>query len=252
MALSLLEVELISTLAEDLRVLLFPPRLTPAPGTIGDTLNSRRALHQEDGFREEEEERLRNARPAKERKRERGGRKRHRVFHGEGKGEIFFSVLVVGCKQWPQSVYFSSTPSLCYFPRKEKRTRQAEIISRVRSRDRPTDRPTLALIPCLSVFALGGTEKERGSERDSRFTARKHRISVSPVSLIGQHAAILLYETVEREREREPKERKKKNRKKMAATCYTPFPNRLLTIRVAAEGRTIYRWNDLYGLGPRG
>lgn len=75
---------------------------------------------------------------------------------------------------------------------------------------------------------------------------------MSPVSLIDQHAAILLHETVEREREREPKERKKKNRKKMAATCYTPFPNRLLTIRVAAEGRTIYRWNDLYGLGPRG
>lgn len=93
-ALSLFEVELISTLAEDLRVLLFPPRLTPAPGTIGDTLNSRRALHQEDGFREEEEERLRNARPAKERKRERGGRKRHRVFHGEGKGEIFFPFLL--------------------------------------------------------------------------------------------------------------------------------------------------------------
>lgn len=224
MALSLLEVELISTLAEDLRVLLFPPRLTPAPGTIGDTLNSRRALHQEDGFREEEEEeRLRNARPAKERKRERGGRKRHRVFHGEGKGEIFFSVLVVGCKQWPQSVYFSSTPSLCYFPRKEKRTRQAEIISRVRSRDRPTDRPTLALIPCLSVFALGGTEKERGSERDSRFTARKHRISVSPVSLIGQHAAILLHETVEREN-------RKSGRRRIGRKWRLPVTRRFLTV----------------------
>ena len=79
--------------AEDLRVLLFPPRLTPAPGTIGDTLNFRRALQQEDGFREKEEkeeERLQNARE-REREREREERKRHRVFHGEGKeGEIFF------------------------------------------------------------------------------------------------------------------------------------------------------------------
>ena len=93
-ALSLFEVELISTLAEDLRVLLFPPRLTPAPGTIGDTLNSRRALHQEDGFREEEEERLRNARPAKERKRERGGGKGTAFSTVKEKERFFFPFLL--------------------------------------------------------------------------------------------------------------------------------------------------------------
>lgn len=69
----------------DLRVLLFPPRLTPASGTIGDTLNSRRALREEDGFQEEEE---RFAKRPKER--ERGEEKAPRFPRVKEKKARFF------------------------------------------------------------------------------------------------------------------------------------------------------------------
>lgn len=69
----------------DLRVLLFPPRLTPASGTISDTLNSRRALREEDGFQEEEE---RFAKRPKER--ERGEEKAPRFPRVKEKKARFF------------------------------------------------------------------------------------------------------------------------------------------------------------------
>ena len=173
--------------AEDLRVLLFPPRLTPAPGTIGDTLNSRRALQQEDGFREKEEkeeERLQNARE-RERERERERRGKGTAFSTvkEKKERFFFSILVVGRKQWPQSVYFSSahvhTVSLLFSTKRETYSPSGDY------KPSPFSRPTLALVPCPSVFAPRETEKERQrlafhrektpDQRVSRFVNRSTR-----------------------------------------------------------------------------
>lgn len=126
----------------DLRVLLFPPRLTPASGTIGDTLNSRRALREEDGFQEEEE---RFAKRPKER--ERGEEKAPRFPRVKEKKARFFFLLSANNGR-KVSIFppHTHTSSLCYFPRKEKRSRQAEIISRVPlfSRSRNGERDRLA------------------------------------------------------------------------------------------------------------
>lgn len=143
----------------DLRVLLFPPRLTPASGTIGDTLNSRRALREEDGFQEEEE---RFAKRPKERERERGG-KSTAFSTGEGKeGEIFFPFLLSANNGRKVSIFppHTHTSSLCYFPRKEKRSRQAEIISRV---------------PLFSRSRNGERDKKTLDQRVSRFVNRSTR-----------------------------------------------------------------------------
>lgn len=84
-----------------------------------------------------------------ERERERGEEKAPRFPSGEGKeGEIFFPFLLSANNGRKVSIFppHTHTSSLCYFPRKEKRSRQAEIISRVPlfSRSRNGERDRLA------------------------------------------------------------------------------------------------------------
>lgn len=129
----------------DLRVLLFPPRLTPASGTIGDTLNSRRTRSER---RTGSKRRRNGSQNDRKRERERGG-KSTAFSTGEGKeGEIFFPFLLSANNGRKVSIFppHTHTSSLCYFPRKEKRSRQAEIISRVPlfSRSRNGERDRLA------------------------------------------------------------------------------------------------------------
>lgn len=165
MALSLLEVELISTLAEDLRVLLFPPRLTPAPGTIGDTLNSRRALHQEDGFREEEEEeRLRNARPAKERKRERGGGKGTAFSTVKEKERFFFRSCCRLQTMAAKCLFFQHTVSLLFSTKRETYSPSGDYKPSPFSR--PTNRPTNACTHSLPLCFRARRNRERERERE--------------------------------------------------------------------------------------
>lgn len=71
----------------DLRVLLFPPRLTPASGTIGDTLNSRRTRSER---RTGSKRRRNGSQNDRKRERERGEEKAPRFPRVKEKKARFF------------------------------------------------------------------------------------------------------------------------------------------------------------------
>lgn len=139
------EVELISTFADAIFAFSFFHRVSRLLREQSVTLWT---LDARSGRRTGSKRRRNGSQNDRKRERERGG-KSTAFSTGEGKeGEIFFPFLLSANNGRKVSIFppHTHTSSLCYFPRKEKRSRQAEIISRVPlfSRSRNGERDRLA------------------------------------------------------------------------------------------------------------